>query len=462
MSKVGFWLKGSTGKLAGTTLYKGANGETIQREIVSPSNPKTQAQNIQRIVMSTIGAAYAMMKAICDHSFEGVKKGQETMSLFMSENIQKSRAAIEEMQAQGVAFLNMYSFVPVGMKHAFAPNQYLVAMGSLPRVNTTWIADAASNILYPTVAALASKTTYADVINTLGLKRGDQLTFCTVKQGASIQECQFNYARVILDPTDPTSFLPLPLDTAFLDANGNVNMPSVRNEGNFKFLLNASGLRYWYEDIYTTEEDAVAAYVIVSRKEGDTWKRSTTYMTYPGETANAYSMQDCLNMLSSGAQHNIYASADQYLNNAGEGGGQAAAEGEQGGGSQGGGTTPSTNNFAISSATVNNASITVGTAKDVMCAEGETTEDLNIRVTFSNAGDAAAVLLFKGSEQIGTEHAISSGSVNFTAAGAAIGNYTIKVKKSDNSLVASGYTINVVAYSEGGGGYDPDENAGQD
>ena len=56
MSKVGFWLKGSTGKLAGTTLYKGANGETIQREIVSPSNPKTMAQNIQRIVMSTVGA----------------------------------------------------------------------------------------------------------------------------------------------------------------------------------------------------------------------------------------------------------------------------------------------------------------------------------------------------------------------------------------------------------------------
>ena len=68
MSKVGFWLKGSTGKLAGTTLYKGANGETIQREIVSPSNPKTMAQNIQRIVMSTVGAAYSVMKAICDNS----------------------------------------------------------------------------------------------------------------------------------------------------------------------------------------------------------------------------------------------------------------------------------------------------------------------------------------------------------------------------------------------------------
>ena len=46
--------------------------------------------------------------------------------------------------------------------------------------------------------------------------------------------------------------------------------------------------------------------------------------------------------------------------------------------------------------------------------------------------------------------------------GVAIGTYTIKVKKSDNSLVTSGYTINVVAYSAGGGGYDPDDDAGQD
>lgn len=460
MSKVGFWLKGSTGKLAGTTLYKGANGETIQREIVAPSNPKTQAQNIQRIVMSTIGAAYSLMKAICDHSFEGVRKGQETMKLFMSENIQKSRAAIEEMQAQGVSFLNMYSFVPVGMKHAFAPNQYLVAMGSLPRVNSTWIADAESKILYPTIAALANKTTYGDIISTLGLKRGDQLTFCTVKQGASIQESQFNYARVILDPTDPDTFLPLPLDTAFLDADGKVNKPSVRNEGKFKFLLNASGLRFWYEDVYTTEEDAIAAFVIVSRKEGDTWKRSTTYMSYPGETANAYSMQQCLELLANGAQHTIYAAADQYLNNAGQGGGQAASDSGSG---EGGSDTPSTNNFTISSATVNNKSITVGTAKKVMCADGETKEDLNIRMTFSNVGSAQAVLLFKGSEQVGAEHAINAGSVNFTAAGAGYGTYVLKVKKSDNSLVASGYSINVVAYSAGGGGYTPgDDDMGQD
>ena len=451
MSKVGFWLKGSTGKLAGTTLYKGANGETIQREIVSPSNPKTVGQNIQRVVMSTVGAAYSLMKAICDHSFEGVKKGQETMSLFMSENIQKCRAAIEEMQSQGVSFLNMYSFVPVGMKHAFAANQYLVAMGSLPRVETTYIEDATSHILYPTIAALANKTTYGEIISALNLKRGDQLTFCCVKQGNSIQESQFNFARVILDPTDPETFLPLTLDTAFLDANGKVNMPSVRNEGSFTFAAATAGLRYWYEDLYTTEEDTVAAFCIVSRKEGDTWKRSTTYIAYPGETANAYSMQECLDLIANGAQHNIYSGSDQYLNNAGTGGGQAAAEGEQsGGGSQGGGSTD--NAFTISTATVNSQAMTVGSPKTVYLSEGESTMDLDIRVTFANVGNASAVGLFKGNEQVGTDHAISGTGCNFTAAAQSAGSYSLKVKKSDNSWEQVSYYISV--QQDGGMGQD--------
>ena len=377
------------------------------------------------------------------------------MSLFMSENIQKCRAAIEEMQSQGVAFLNMYSFVPVGMKHAFAPNQYLVAMGSLPQVKTTWLEDAESHIIYPTIAALANKSTYGDVISMLGLKRGDQLTFCTVKQGATIQESQFNYARVILDPTDPETFLPLTLDTAFLDENGKVNKPSVRNEGSFSFAFNAQGLRYWYEDLYTTEEDAVAAFVIVSRKEGDTWKRSTTYVSYPGETSGAYNMQECLDMIGNGAQHQIYTGSEQYLNNAGEGGGQAAESGEQSGGESGGGST--SNPFAISTVTANSNAITVGTVKALTLPEGETTDDVIIGVNFSTQGDAASVVLHKGNTLVGTEHAVNNGAVNFTATGLDAGTYTIKVKKSDNSLVAPGYQFSLSAASSGSGdgGFDP-------
>jgi len=189
---------------------------------------------------------------------------------------------------------------------------------------------------------------------------------------------------------------------------------------------------------------------IVSRKEGDTWKRSTTYIAYPGETTNAYSMQQCLDLIANGAQHNIYSGSDQYLNNAGTGGGQAAAEGEQSGGSQGGGTPSQA--FTISTATVNNQAMTVGSPKTVYLSEGESTIDLDIRVTFANVGNASAVGLFKGNEQVGTDHAISGTGCNFTAEAQGAGSYSLKVKKSDNTWEQVSYYISV--QQDGGMGQD--------
>ena len=190
---------------------------------------------------------------------------------------------------------------------------------------------------------------------------------------------------------------------------------------------------------------------IVSRKEGDTWKRSTTYIAYPGETSNAYSMQECLDLIANGAQHAIYSGSDQYLNNAGTGGGQAAAEGEQSGGGSQGGDTPS-QAFTISTATVNSQSMTVGSPKTVYLQEGESTIDLDIRVTFANVGNATAVGLFKGTEQVGTDHAISGTGCNFTAAAQTAGSYSLKVKKSDNNWEQVSYYISVQV--DGGMGQD--------
>lgn len=59
MAKTGFWLKGANGKLAGATIYK-QNGETVMREVVTTSNPKTTPQLIQRIIMHTVMVAYSL------------------------------------------------------------------------------------------------------------------------------------------------------------------------------------------------------------------------------------------------------------------------------------------------------------------------------------------------------------------------------------------------------------------
>lgn len=94
MAKAGFWLRGAKGKLAGASMGKGANGQTIMREIVTPKNPKTNAQLMQRAIMATVMQAYSAGKAIFDHSFQGKSVGAQNQQRFMSINARLLRAII--------------------------------------------------------------------------------------------------------------------------------------------------------------------------------------------------------------------------------------------------------------------------------------------------------------------------------------------------------------------------------
>ena len=75
MAKVGFWLQGATGKLAGSKLQNGVNGTIIADNTKKPKNPKTINQILQRIFVNTVAQAYSAMQPILCHSFEGVADG---------------------------------------------------------------------------------------------------------------------------------------------------------------------------------------------------------------------------------------------------------------------------------------------------------------------------------------------------------------------------------------------------
>ena len=365
MAKVGFWLNGANGKLAGATLYK-QNGETVMREVVSPTNPKTEKQIIQRIIMHTVMQAYSKMKEICDHSFEGFKKGQATMSYFMSQNVGFAREKVASMQAQGVLFDNMYNFVPLGMK-GFTPNQYQVSMGSLPQVVCNLRDDDEAKGFVTEIKT----NTYEGVRAALGAERGDQLTFLMIDKNndASFGQCNFHFCRVILDPTN-TDYSQAPMSTPFLDQNGKINLPSVRNEGNFTFSIDATnGLSFTYNGSLT----CAACAVILSRKMNDKWLRSTAYLTY--QLTEEYSLGQCIAAAEQGTNATIYAAADAYLNNAGQGGG-AGAEASSGDGNNGGAggnsnvsPDPSTS-AALSAVSVDGNSAIAGTLKTVSLPQG--------------------------------------------------------------------------------------------
>lgn len=96
MAKVNLWLRGARGKFAGASLAKGTDGETIAREVVTPSNPNTDKQLYQRMIMATVMSAYAAGKEIFDHSFQGRKVGSECQQEFMQRNLLRLRAKMAE------------------------------------------------------------------------------------------------------------------------------------------------------------------------------------------------------------------------------------------------------------------------------------------------------------------------------------------------------------------------------
>ena len=72
----------------GDVVYR-VNGQTntVSQKPSSVSNPKSLSQQLQRMYMATAAIAYSQMKAICDHSFEGVSGKQGNQAEFLRRNV---------------------------------------------------------------------------------------------------------------------------------------------------------------------------------------------------------------------------------------------------------------------------------------------------------------------------------------------------------------------------------------
>lgn len=305
----------------GSLVFSRANGQQITRaraEVVK--NPQTDAQVIQRILLNTIAQAYSRMSAICDHSFEGVKAGQDSMSYFMKSNLNAIRAKIA---TQGTIATDQVYSCPIGQSF-MASNDYLISKGSLPAINPSTVAN---NGLTFNVGS----GSYNAVLNAYGLQRGDQLTFCVIKQDEQ-GVVTFKYARIILDPREEDG-TEAALSTQLFD-NGAVNKPNPKNEV-ADFTFTNTGDLY----LISAGDDTVAGCIIASRqKEDGAWLRSTSNMRVNSLKVVGMSVAAALEEFRSGG---IDVVNPRFLNNATSGSGAVAG----GGGS----SEPLPFNIAVSS-----------------------------------------------------------------------------------------------------------------
>lgn len=171
--------KGSTKSLTFSVL----DGKQITKDrVYDVKNPRTEAQMRQRMLMTTVGAAYKMLKSIADHSFEGYSSGMQCMRQFNSRNLNRFKKAAA---AKGEVAFNEYKDGDIN------PLPFILASGSLPGFD--FKLDATSNLEIKGEKDAADFTTAEGIYAALGVQRNDLITFCTVIGEGSVSNGVYTY-----------------------------------------------------------------------------------------------------------------------------------------------------------------------------------------------------------------------------------------------------------------------------
>lgn len=198
-SKSFFGLRrGSTKTLTFSVL----KGQQITKDRVEGGrNPRTPEQMVQRMCMATASAAYAQMKQIVDHSFEGITYGQTTMSEFIRVNAEALRTNYYETDA-GIRDFN-FSYNPYRDRLCYA-GAYIMSRGTATQIKNLWSIDtvgSGSSQVQDQVQLDLYKgqleTFNADgLLANLGIGVGDMATMCLLYERDTDAAAVFGFIRI--------------------------------------------------------------------------------------------------------------------------------------------------------------------------------------------------------------------------------------------------------------------------
>ena len=245
-------VKGKLGNIVG---YKGRYGKRLARiRQTEVKNPKTDGQVIQRMIIATAAKAYSLMKSITDHSFEGVKYGADSQSYFLKKASEDIRAYVaknypefvetDQLALIGLATPNSFGYAGVGL---------MISKGNLSTIETSVSKDGQALLFGNEMAG----STVQDVLKAVNGRPGDQITFCGIDPRGNWFESRYIIkadatAAQLATNWDPTGA------ADYFDAQTLVTQQLLVENSH----LGNSG---------TVSTGAV----ILSRKDGNVWKRST-------------------------------------------------------------------------------------------------------------------------------------------------------------------------------------------
>ena len=252
----GYAMERWQGKKGSNVFYKISNSSNAQKQgvrerVYEVSNPKTRSQAMQRMKVRAAQNFYNTLAPILNRAMQGVKYGGMTRNEFMKYALSMSSSPAVE-KGSSVAI----------------PGAYLLSKGSLPAFAPSAFSSSEVDFKAPfyvdaTIEALPNyQLTKGDVskITANGaIKEGDQITIIV-----------FNTTKVFYE--------------SFLVAVGS----TIKGINGGYYVFN--------EDLFMLvgQDNVSAAAVILSRKNGNKYERSTAYLAlYEGSTfiEEAYSTQ---------------------------------------------------------------------------------------------------------------------------------------------------------------------------
>ena len=366
-------------------------------------NPKTSAQTLQRVLVKVVALAYAMLKAICNHSFEGVTNGFQCMNKFKKVNLRYLRERAATLQSLGQSLNQFYQFMPL-QGEKWSPFAAIISMGHLPEVSVGIDAEGGHKAYVNTPSR-----TYADFVNSWGLQRGDQVTFVTVQKRQGKYEV--NYARLILNPRNADGS-GAPMTTEIVDSQGEFPCSNWKNQLNFStFEFDTDHFNF----VLGRGGDVVAAGIIVSRKDkSGGWFRSNCQLVLneAGLGSDLCSLAEAVEK--SYATYEIDMESEFYLNNAATGGTGTTEDVSPSGG--GGGVEPGEPSFNTT-ATINgvNQSISGGSVT-------ATAPITSVAVSGTNLGDVAFTAKVDGTGDAINPTSHDANGASFTGLNVAAGH----------------------------------------
>lgn len=260
-SKVGGSRAYIRGRIGADVYSIGKDGKGSRQQVVRSlaeqvSNPRTQSQMFGRMVMSTVMQAVSALQPIIDHSFDGLPKGQPSISEFIRRNYALVKADATAHPAESNVFgLNKYQ------EKGIQPGTWVISNGKVekPAAVALGQAELQFNLTHDTL-------TVGGLRAALGLSADGYITYVCVIDGGTVE-----FARLRVNPqaADATVISAETLPTIFLQ------------EGNVTLTLTFSGTSITAKVPSST--DALSTGVIVSEKENGAWVHSACTLVSPSD-----------------------------------------------------------------------------------------------------------------------------------------------------------------------------------